>query len=226
MAAPRTPSTSHVRTWEEFLAFCNARSQSRWIFRGHPSDAFELIPKIGRPRTGGKPYSARHERAIFAKFKRQISQFGVATQDEWSLLALAQHHGLPTRLLDWTGSPLVAAYFAVTGEPKKGAAIIAHETTSRAYLRNPAGSPLDEADIRFLRAAFGSAADRQSARTFLCPSGARLSMEGAVGLGARRLSDPGSSQAAVSSPALRIWNRPTTYRDGDRWVMPYSGLAI
>lgn len=105
------------RRWREFLDFVQQRSQSNWIFRG-VGDAKKhlLVPKIGRD---ADLYDENRERVIFANFKRRARQFiDLQTWTEWDRLALAQHHGLPTRLLDWTGNPLVAAYFAVTSDPQ------------------------------------------------------------------------------------------------------------
>jgi hypothetical protein len=72
--------------------------------------AFELLPKVGRGRLD------ETERRIFEMFLRELPGYtsDLPTQ-QWEFLALGQHHGLPTRLLDWTENPLVAAFFASDG---------------------------------------------------------------------------------------------------------------
>lgn len=103
--------------WRRLMDFVDRHQQSTWIFRG-VADAqnHRLIPKIGR--IVGL-YDSQVERVLFANFKRQARQH-VNTQgmSDWDLLSLGQHHGLPTRLLDWTTNPFVAACFAVTSKPE------------------------------------------------------------------------------------------------------------
>lgn len=83
--------------------------EKEWIFRGHESPKFPLKPSIARiePREGT---IQTMERDMLTEFQRRYLN---SPQDPWGLLSLMQHHGLPTRLLDWTQNPLVAMFFAV-----------------------------------------------------------------------------------------------------------------
>jgi hypothetical protein len=118
-AVKKTSKSKNVKSaslravrWREFLRWVDLHADSRWVFRGQGDVQYQLIPNIGR---GG--YSAIHERALLEIFERRSVEFQSSEIKEWDMLALAQHHGLPTRLLDWTTNPLVAAYFAVSGAP-------------------------------------------------------------------------------------------------------------
>jgi hypothetical protein len=67
------------------------------------------------------PSSQPHvvEGALLRSFKKYASAGSFDKQSEWYVLAVAQHNGLPTRCLDWSGSPLVAAHFACGDEKYK-----------------------------------------------------------------------------------------------------------
>lgn len=120
MVAPRTPSAIAIARrarWREFLDFVDRHGSPHWLFRGVADSAKHLlVPKVGRDPAR---YNAGAERTLFRNFRRRARQFVDTTRlTDWDLLALGQHHGLPTRLLDWSTNPLVAAFFAVSSGPR------------------------------------------------------------------------------------------------------------
>jgi len=93
-----------------------AGNKADFVFRGQSTDE-PLRPRIARLKPKGS--LSNNEKLMLAEFERQSPPFReFEPKDEWDLLALAQHHGLPTRLLDWSFSALAGLWFCVKKPPK------------------------------------------------------------------------------------------------------------
>ncbi|MDQ4076008.1 MAG: FRG domain-containing protein [Chloroflexota bacterium] len=92
-------------SWQEDLG----RFRSPYAFRGMADAAYDMMTSLMRLGNGYKEL----ENSILRTFKRYARRYIDVDDDSmWNWLALAQHHGLPTRLLDFTFSPYVAMHFA------------------------------------------------------------------------------------------------------------------
>lgn len=115
--------------------------RGRWVFRGHSKSSYELIPSVGRGMHTSRD-RLKYEESLFDIFRREARAYlNPAPSTEWEWLSLAQHHGLPTRLLDWTHNLLVAVYFGVEADSTVDGEFFALRTITQASERIREGSP-------------------------------------------------------------------------------------
>jgi hypothetical protein len=114
------PKETACSTWQDVVeAIDNLTSNPyEWLFRGQEEASWSLAPTLERICPADTRYRA--ERQLFEDFTAKAHIYTShlpPTEDFQSWMATMQHHGIPTRLLDWTYSPYVALFFAVN---KKG----------------------------------------------------------------------------------------------------------
>src|SRR5215470_16999784 len=113
---PRGMREVRARSWaeamEHLFAATHEPALDRWrgdlVFRGLSDTRYPLTTSL--MRLGGQ--YAPLEPHLLRNFRKYTWPAPGIRDAVWDWLALAQHHGLPTRLLDWTYSPLVALHFA------------------------------------------------------------------------------------------------------------------
>lgn len=133
-------AVNSVKDFVELVALqSNKRDDVVIFYRGQSNRSWKCVPRIGRAEAFTKKAIHKHPNApsrdsaewlFFSRFRdmaASLEPLWLASvshaEAEWRRLVLAQHHGVPTRLLDWTSKPLVSLYFAVKETVEKDGAI-------------------------------------------------------------------------------------------------------
>lgn len=111
------------------------------LFRGQGNIKFSLEPALQREWEGEPQGLKRAEASMFAEFKRAAPYLlPSATTNDWDRLSMAQHYGMPTRMLDWTVNHMVALWFALSSPAETDAAVWAFRP-SKANMMEESAAP-------------------------------------------------------------------------------------
>lgn len=107
------------RDFEDAVAADAAALERRWnlpsavpFFRGHSATRFDLIPSLLRSYHG-RWFTAQDEQRLYYEFLSRGGTVVPSGLDSWDVLFLMRHHGVATRLLDWSESFAAAVFFAL-----------------------------------------------------------------------------------------------------------------
>jgi hypothetical protein len=104
--------------YDEVVATINRASRHPVFFRGHRDADWKLVPTLSRCKekaieAAGLKSARELEWNLYFGFTTKAGNLLPPTTDSWAHLLAMQHHGVPTRLLDWTECFAIALYFAL-----------------------------------------------------------------------------------------------------------------